>query len=87
MNVAINKFNFDEAQAKEIILQVAHGSIALIEANPQLSLHELRMQVTSKKGTTQAACEIFDTYNLTEIIAVAEEACYNRAIEISNEFK
>ena len=87
LNVAVNQFNFDAVQARQIILQVARGSIALIENNPQLSLGELRAKVTSKKGTTQAACEVFDQYNLAKIIAEAEEACYNRAIAISNEFK
>jgi pyrroline-5-carboxylate reductase len=83
INTAIKQFGFDENIAKEITLQVVKGSLAMIENNIETEIGELRKNVTSKKGTTEQAIQIFETHNLAQIIRDAEIACYNRAKELS----
>ena len=84
IDVAIKQFQFSEAKAKAITLQVLKGSIDMIENNPELSIKQLRTQVTSKNGTTEQAINVFIRANLPEIIKQAEIACYNRAKELGN---
>ena len=78
-----NTFGFSNDEAKEIVLQVVKGSLGMIENNPQLSLQELRANVTSKKGTTAEAINVFEKHNLKKIVDEAEIAAYHRAQEIS----
>lgn len=87
IETAINRFGFSEHDAKEMVLQVMQGSLQIITQNPQISLGQLRSNVASKKGTTQRAIDVFDKYNLKQIINEAETAAYNRAIEMANTFK
>ncbi|HMT02825.1 MAG TPA: pyrroline-5-carboxylate reductase [Burkholderiales bacterium] len=74
---------FSKDEAIEMVLQVLKGSLGLIENNPQLSLQQLRSNITSKKGTTEQAINIFEKYNLKKIVDEAENAAYHRAQEIS----
>lgn len=83
IKTAVEKFNFNPELAKDIILQVVKGSLAIIENNPDISIEQLRQNVTSKKGTTEQAINILERYNLYNIISEAEIACYNRAKELS----
>lgn len=80
---AVDQFKFAPELAKDITLQVIKGSIALIEQNPDISIEQLRHNVTSKKGTTEQAINVFEQYNLKKIIHDAELACYTRAKELS----
>jgi len=81
---AIKNFNFSEAEAKEITLQVVKGSLAMLEKNPDLPIATLRNNVTSKGGTTAAAIDIFEEHKVKELISQAELACYNRALELGD---
>ena len=83
INTAIEQFGFDKDIAKEITLQVVKGSLAMIENNLDTEIGQLRKNVTSKKGTTEQAIQMFETHNLAQIIRDAEIACYNRAKELS----
>ena len=84
IDTAINEFGFDAKDALDITLQVFKGSLALIESDP--NIEQLRANVTSKKGTTEQAINIFEKANLKQIITDAEIACYNKARELSNAF-
>jgi pyrroline-5-carboxylate reductase len=86
IKAAINQFAFSEEIARDITLQVIKGSLAMIEHNENMSITELRTNVTSKKGTTEQAINVFEKYNLMQIISEAEHACYDRAKEISKVF-
>lgn len=86
VKTAVEKFNFSPELAKDVILQVVKGSMAMIENNPDVSIEELRKNVTSKKGTTEQAIRVFEQYNLYKIVSEAELACYNRAKELSQLF-
>ena len=69
--------------AKELALQTIIGSAKLME-NSDFSPEELRNQVTSPNGTTQAALESFSSDELREIVKRAVTAARNRSIELSN---
>ncbi len=83
LKVAISDFNFSELEAKNIILQVAKGSIALIEQNKEIPIDTLRQNVTSKGGTTQMAIAELINNGFAQIIQKAMHACYKKAEELS----
>ncbi|MCE3269332.1 MAG: hypothetical protein K0R49_1584, partial [Burkholderiales bacterium] len=83
---AIEQFGLSPELAKDITLQVVKGSLGMIEANPSISIEQLRSNVTSKKGTTEQAIKVFENYNLNKIIYDAQTACYNRAKELARLF-
>jgi pyrroline-5-carboxylate reductase len=53
--------------------------LELMESTPT----ELRVAVTSPHGTTQAALEVFEAHGLSEVIAKAVEAAFQRAEELA----
>ncbi len=73
------------AISRELVLQTALGSAALARAS-ETSLAELRRQVTSPGGTTEAALKAFDSSQLPLIIQKAVEAAHQRAGELSRDF-
>ncbi|HLX53093.1 MAG TPA: pyrroline-5-carboxylate reductase [Aquella sp.] len=84
---AVNQFGLSPELAKEITLQVVKGGLGMIENNSSMTIEQLRGNVTSKKGTTEQAIKVLETYNFNNIIAQAELACYNRAKELSAAYK
>ena len=80
---AAKELGLEEHMAKELALQTIIGSAKLMEASP-LSPEELRKQVTSPNGTTQAALDSFSSDQLREIVKRATRAAKNRSIELSN---
>ena len=53
-----------------------------MQANPDISLSQLRENVTSKGGTTEKALEIFEQQHLAETIEQAMQAAISRANEM-----
>ena len=80
---AAREIGLDAQIAKELALQTIIGSAKLME-NSNFSPEELRNQVTSPNGTTQAALESFSSDELREIVKRAVTAARNRSIELSN---
>ena len=80
---AAREIGLDAQIAKELALQTIIGSAKLME-NSDFSPEELRNQVTSPNGTTQAALESFSSDELREIVKRAVIAARNRSIELSN---
>lgn len=72
----------DPKKAEAMTKQVAKGA-ALLMSQSKNSPETLRNNVTSKKGTTEAALETFKARNLQEVIEAAIEAAYQRAKELS----
>ena len=64
-------------------IQTIVGSAKLIEKS-NLHPQELRDQVTSPNGTTQAALESFSNDQLRNIIARAVKSARDRSRELSN---
>ena len=69
---------------KKLARQTIIGSAKLLEHNNETSPEELRKQVTSPNGTTQAALESFSENNLREIVRKAVIAAQIRSKELSS---
>ena len=69
--------------AREIALGTVTGATHLMQ-NSQMHPQELRDQVTSPNGTTQAALESFSADELRTIVRHAVEAAKARSIELSH---
>ena len=80
---AAREIGLDAQIAKELALQTIIGSAKLME-NSDFSPEELRNQVTSPNGTTQAALESFSSDELRQVVKRAVTAAHNRSIELSN---
>jgi len=80
---AAREIGLDSQVSKELALQTILGSAKLMEFS-DFSPEELRNQVTSPNGTTQAALESFSSDELREVVKRAVKAAYNRSIELSN---
>ncbi|OUU27345.1 MAG: pyrroline-5-carboxylate reductase [Verrucomicrobia bacterium TMED44] len=80
---AAKEIGLSPEMAKELAHQTVIGSAKLMEAST-FSPEELRNQVTSPNGTTQAALESFSADELREIVKRATTAARNRSIELSN---
>lgn len=80
---AAKEIGLEPEMAKALAIQTVVGSAKLMEHSP-FSPEELRNQVTSPNGTTQAALESFSSDQLREIVTRAATAARNRSIELSN---
>ena len=69
--------------SKDLAIQTVIGAAKLIKKST-FHPEELRNQVTSPNGTTQAALESFTNDQLREIVANATQAAFDRSIELSN---
>ncbi len=80
------KMGLTTEQAKSLAVQTALGSAALALKKSDVTLQELRAQVTSKGGTTFAAITKFEEMNLRDLVAKAMDVCANRAEEMEKLF-
>ena len=74
---------FDPADAIKLTTQTLKGAIKLMEVS-DISVEQLRENVTSPKGTTEAAVNILDNNGVKQNIIDAIIAANNRAKELSN---
>ena len=70
--------------AKKLALGTMAGAARLMESS-EFTPKELRDQVTSPNGTTQAALESFSEDDLRSIVRHAVEAARTRSVELSHE--
>lgn len=61
------KFGLSESLARQLIIQTGLGSLELLKIK-NIKPRELRRQITSKSGTTEAAISVFNINELQEII-------------------
>jgi pyrroline-5-carboxylate reductase len=73
------------AQARQLAQATIEGAAALATQSP-LQPAELRAQVTSKGGTTQAALEVLDAQGVKASFVQAIEAAARRAGELGDEY-
>ena len=83
MEKAGKKIGLTDQLAKDLALQTVIGAAKLMEKS-DLHPQELRNQVTSPNGTTQAALESFSNNQLRSIVSQAVQAAKDRSIELSN---
>lgn len=82
-NAAI-ELGLPEKIAKQFAIQTAHGASALAQSSEQ-SLANLRNNVTSKGGTTEAAITVFEQRHFSELVKIAMKAAKERAEILSRE--
>ena len=79
---AAMKLGFDQFQAKQLVYKTLLGSAHLLEQSP-FDASELRVKVTSKGGTTQAAMDVFSKGKFDQLIYKALLAAKKRAKELA----
>jgi pyrroline-5-carboxylate reductase len=81
MTLAGVRLGLDEADSKALARETVFGSACLVaESGKEAS--ELRAQVTSPKGTTQAALDSFAENDFNEIVFKAIDSAYKRSVEL-----
>ncbi|MBL0871396.1 MAG: pyrroline-5-carboxylate reductase [Phycisphaerales bacterium] len=83
LTAAAIKHGFTQDEADELVRGTIRGAAELLVASPKLSPQQLRAAVTSKGGTTQAACETLDALGVKEAFEKAVDAGTRRAGELS----
>ena len=76
------KLGFDKVQARQLVYKTLLGSAHLLEQS-QFNAGELRIKVTSKGGTTQAAMDIFSKGKFDRLMYKALSAAKKRAKELA----
>lgn len=84
MEQAATEMGMQPLQARLLIEQTALGA-AKLALESDLSPAQLRQQVTSPGGTTQAAIEMFEHNNFRQHVATALQAAQSRSIQLSSE--
>lgn len=79
---AAMKLGFDQFQAKQLVYKTLLGSAHLLEQSP-FDASELRVKVTSKGGTTQAAMDVFSKAKFDQLMYRALLAAKKRAKELA----
>ena len=69
-------------EAEKLAIETMYGAALLLKKS-QLSPSELRVQVTSPNGTTQAALESFNESKIDQIVSAAVEAACARSKELA----
>ncbi|MGS0679635.1 pyrroline-5-carboxylate reductase [Shewanella sp. 125m-7] len=80
------KGGMPEVVAREMAQQAALGAALMVKQNPELSLAQLRANVTSKGGTTAQAVETFEKGNLRGLVDSAMNNCIARAEEMAKQY-
>ncbi len=81
-NAAI-QMGLDASISRELVNQTAFGAAAMLNEFDMETAAQLRKKVTSPKGTTEAAMNVFDDAGLMNIINDAVSAGATRAVELS----
>ncbi|MEG2117025.1 MAG: pyrroline-5-carboxylate reductase [Clostridia bacterium] len=78
------KLGFDDKTAKKLVLQTVIGSAKMFE-NSTENIDVLIDRVCSRGGTTIEAVKVFQNDGLIELIDKAIQACYDRAVKLSED--
>ncbi|WP_322114771.1 pyrroline-5-carboxylate reductase dimerization domain-containing protein, partial [Staphylococcus aureus] len=77
------KLGLEKEQVEESIRNLIIGTSKMIERS-DLSMAQLRKNITSKGGTTQAGLDTLSQYDLVSIFEDCLNAAVDRSIELSN---
>ncbi len=89
MECMVNKakeLGYSEEFARDLITQLALGSVQMVIHNQDKTIAQLREAVTSKGGTTYEALQVFKQRDLNGITSDAIDACIKRADEMAKQF-
>lgn len=84
MQQAARELGFDEAQAKNLVVQTFLGAANLAQASPD-DVSVLRARVTSKNGTTERALLSMEADEVKRHIVAAVHAAAKRSKELGDE--
>ncbi|MEO2280570.1 pyrroline-5-carboxylate reductase [Pseudoalteromonas pernae] len=79
------ELGFSAEQARTLVQQTALGAAEMALSQTDISIAQLRANVTSKGGTTHAAVEHLKAQGLVQDVAGAMDACIARAQEMEKE--
>ncbi|MEB6332668.1 pyrroline-5-carboxylate reductase [Staphylococcus pseudoxylosus] len=77
------RLGLEKAQVEESIRNLIIGTSKMIERS-ELSMEQLRKNITSKGGTTQAGLNALSQHDLESIFEDCLRAAVNRSVELSN---
>ncbi len=75
---------FSDSESRLLVQQTALGAANMVVQNPEVEIAQLRTNVTSKGGTTQAALLQLTDGKLPELVETAMKAAFDRAKEMAN---
>lgn len=81
---AAQAIGFDDRMSRELVLHVVGGAVKQASAS-QLSFDEHQRNVTSKRGTTEAAIAVLDQAGTASALSQAIKAAKERATELADE--
>ena len=76
------RLGFSAQEARELVQQTALGAAHMVAEN-DIPIGQLRENVTSKGGTTQAALNTFNQGGLSDLVSDAMQAAISRAKEMA----
>jgi pyrroline-5-carboxylate reductase len=79
------QLGLDAATARALVIETAQGA-GRMAATSEYDAAQLRLQVTSKGGTTAAAMEVVEGAGMRDIFAQAVAAAARRSNELAREF-
>lgn len=86
MVATAKSMGLNEQDAIALASQTAVGA-GLMAQQGECSVTELKQQIMSPGGTTEQAVQFFENNGFKNLVNDAMQACYNRSIEMSTEFK
>ena len=84
MTAAAEKLGLDQKLAQKLAIQTALGAATMLLQSGD-SPEQLRKNVTSKGGTTEAAINSFENNDLREIVYKGMENAFKRSIELGKQ--
>ena len=78
------ELGFNAEEARELVQQTALGAAQMVVEN-DIPISQLRANVTSKGGTTNAAITTFQDGGLSQLVTKAMDAAIARAIEMAQD--
>ena len=79
------KMGFNADEARLLVQQAMLGAAKMVTEYPNIELHTLRENVTSKGGTTAQAVKTFNDGELHDLVSKAMQAAVKRAQEMSTQ--
>jgi pyrroline-5-carboxylate reductase len=86
MQEAAINMGLSASDARILVQQAMLGSAQMIIENPELPIETLRLNVTSKGGTTAQAVATLQKHEITHILSKAMQAAVTRAEQMAKEF-
>lgn len=81
---AARALGFSEAEARDLVIKTTAGAVKQASAS-DAEFSTLRQNVTSKRGTTEAALDVLERHETGKALKAAVRAAYERAGELSHE--